>query len=84
MKSIRTQFNRVADFIDDNCELILSTSQMIMAGIMMLCVLILVIVNLFRGCITSFLGIIVALVFTYLIYCILRLSVQEWMQAHKK
>lgn len=84
MKSIRTQFERVADFIDDNFELILSTSQMIMAGIMMLCVLILVIVNLFRGYITSFLGVVVALVFTFLIFCLLRLSVQEWMQAHKK
>lgn len=84
MKSIRTQFERVADFIDDNFELILSTSQMIMAGIMMLCVLICVIANLVMGRITSFLGVIIALLFTYLIYCLLRLSVQEWMQAHKK
>lgn len=84
MKSIRTQFNRVADFIDDNCELIMSTAQMIMTGIMMLCVLISVIANLVMGNITSFIGIIVAFVFTYLIYCLLRLSVQEWIQSHKK
>lgn len=84
MKRIKNQIDRVADYLDDNFEKIMATSQVVMAGIMMLCVLISVIANLIMGNIRSFLGIAVSIVFIYLIYSLFRLTWQELQDERKK
>lgn len=84
MEHIKNQINKVADYLDDNFEKIMATSQVIMVGIMMLCVLVCVIANLLRGNIRSFLGVAVSLIFIYLIYSLLRITWQELQDDLKK
>lgn len=84
MKRIKNQIDRVNDYIDDNFEEVVAISQLIMFGIMMLCVVICVIANLIRGNITSFLGVAVSLVFIFVVYTMLRLVWQELQDERKK
>lgn len=84
MRQIRNRIEQIADYIDNNFEKIMAITQVVMVGIMMLCVLSSVIANLIMGNIESFLGIVISLVFVLLIYAILHITWQEFQNEFKK
>lgn len=61
-----------------------SVTQLVLSCIMLLCVVISVVAHIIMGNINSFLGYIVSLIFLYLMWNLVRISLKEYIEEKNK